>query len=374
VINQGVQSALAGKSVNFASATPSATTAPYKPLATYYQENYATIVSNAQAIAAQKWPNDPDLQDRYVTGITKSLNSTIKAQDESNKADYGAVQAYVYKNSITSAAQLQGSPVADNWTRLQENMPEKAHDLEQKIMKENTKKTAGIGAGFYGLFQKVVNGQITKPSDVSTYVGEPMGITTDGSKILTDVINAAQTPQGHADLSALGNFLTWAQGQISKTDPATGTIDAKGDDNFQKYLALAVPVYFSDLKKGITRQQIFDVKSQHSISALVAQFKPTKNEATADYFKIEPGAGFTEGGQQYEAGSPTSIGVTAGAALGTQAPVAPLDVHDPNAVAQAFLHGKINREQLQGLITNHPEWLANQTGAQPAPSAPLAPQ
>ncbi|MDE2020896.1 MAG: hypothetical protein KGJ13_11220, partial [Patescibacteria group bacterium] len=315
-----------------------------------------------------------DLQDRYVTGITKNLNATIKAQDESNKADYGAVQAYVYKNNITTAAQLQGSPVNDQWTRLQENMPEKAHDLEQKIMKENTKKTAGIGAGFYGLFQKVVNGQITKPSDISSFVGEPMGVTTDGSKILTDVINAAQTPQGHADLSALGNILNWAHGEISKTDPATGTIDAKGDANFQKYLALAVPTYFSDLKKGITRQQIFDVKSQHSITSLVAQFKPTKDEATADYFKIEPGAGFTAGGQQYEAGSPTSVGETAGAALGAQPAVSPLDVHDPNAVAQAFLHGKINREQLQGLITSHPEWLANTTGAPPAPSAPLVTQ
>ncbi|MDE2021275.1 MAG: hypothetical protein KGJ13_13145, partial [Patescibacteria group bacterium] len=85
-----------------------AQTPSYKPLATYYQENYATIVSNAQTVAEQKWPNDPDLQDRYVTGITKNLNATIKAQDESNKADYGAVQAYVYKNNITTAAQLQG--------------------------------------------------------------------------------------------------------------------------------------------------------------------------------------------------------------------------------------------------------------------------
>ena len=365
VINQGVQSALSGKPVNFSTVTPSTATAQYKPLATYYQENYATIVSHAQDVAAQKWPNDPDLQDRYVSGVTKSLNTTIKAQDESNKADYGAVQSYVYKNAVTSASQLQASPVAENWQRLQENMPEKAHDLEQKIMKATTSKTTTIGAGFYGLFQKVVSGEITKPSDVSSYVGDPMGVTTDGDKILTTVINESQTPQGHSQLEALGNVLKWAHGEISKTDPATGTIDSKGDARFQKYLALAVPAYFAGLKKGVTQQQLFDPKGEHSLTSLVAQFKPTAEEKNANAFTIEPGSGFTAGGQHYEAGSATAVSGEVGAALGSQAPAEQLDLHDPNAVAQAFLHGKISRDQLHGLITNHPEWMASQ------PSAPL---
>lgn len=352
--------------------TTQAAGAGYKPLATYYQENYANIVAGAQKYAAQKYPDNPDLQARLVSGITKNMDLTIKAQGETNKADFAAIKGYIYKNNVTSEAQLQGSPVAENWSRLQADDSESAHGAE-KIMAENAKPTkeGGIGTGFYGLLQKVVSGQITKPSDLSTYVGEPSGITTAGDKVLTDVINTAQTPQGRSQLGALANILKWAHGEISKSDPSTGTIDAKGDERFQKYLALAVPTYFADLKNGIPLQDLMDVKGQHSITSLVAQFKASKEEDTANMFSVPEGGGFTSAGVYYgpgEQGAPAGEGV--GTAFGKLPPSAPLDVNDPKAIAQAFAHAKITKEQLMQLIGPHPEWWSANAPQQPQ-SAPL---
>lgn len=362
VINQGVQKSVSGAPVNFTT-NPSATT--FQTKADFYRANLPTLLDNVRARLTQQFPNDPALVEKGVSAAETQVNKLIKQQDDIYAADAHLIQSVVLKNNFTSDDQLNAySPdVKAAWARLQDELPAQARSLE-KIMKENAKSTTGLGNGFSAAVNGIYTGKITSAQQLHDLVGEPNGLTNAGlaeaSKELTD----AQTPQGQGWNAFKTGFFKWAFHQISGTDPSQGRFDPKGDDNFNKFLGVALPIIAQQRAEGKTPNQVGE-----TLEATVEQYALTESDKKGSRYKTfgdSPPPSFSPTGAV--AGSAQDVGQIVGSAAGSETPG--FDLSDPHQAAAAFLHGSIDRGRLAALIAQHPEWA--QASKPALPSAPLS--
>lgn len=364
VINQGVQKSLSGAPVSYSAGTNQAS---FQTRADFYRANLPTLLDNVRARLTKQFPNDPAIVEKGVSAADTQINKLIKQQDDIYAADAHLVQSVVLKNKFTSEDQLNAySPdVKAAWARLQDELPSQAASLE-RVMKENAKGTTGLGSGFADAVNGIYSGKITSAQQLHNLVGEPNGLTNNGlaeaSKELTD----AQTPQGQGWNTFKLGFFKWAYHQISESDPSQGRFDPKGDQDFNKFLAVALPIISQERGEGKTPAQVGEI-----LEKTVEQYVPSAGSATATRYKtFRDGEGpptFSQTGAVV--GSPQDVGQIAGSALSGEAPG--FNLTDPYGAAAAFLHGSIDRTRLSALIAQHPEWA--QASPSSRPSAPLSP-
>jgi len=148
---------------------------------------------------------------------------------------------------------------------------------------------AEFGSGFYDNLSKVYAppsspGAITSADQL--YKAEVAGqITPAGFERLKKEIDAKSTPEGQAALQMKGAMFNTARSQITSTNPTTGIKDARGDQLFTQWSALALANYDSGIKNGKTPAQLLTPDSPDYVGNTIGNFKRSTNQQVADMLK-----------------------------------------------------------------------------------------
>jgi hypothetical protein len=342
-ISQGVQASLAGKHPALAAPAPGKVS--YPSLADYYRANSAQILDDARSKAQGLHPDDPEFVDRVVARVERGINLTISQQQQGYEVSTHVVQqalsgAMTNGTKPISIEQLEATnpQVAAAWENMQINNPYAAMHI-QSVFDANSKGRAiGYGQGFNQLLSRVMapHGDPSRIADVTNMwpmVGdENSALTNTGLETLTKVMSYRGTPQGEADIAQIRHFMQYAHGEISKANPQTRLDDPRGEHDFQRYVALALPFIDQKIKNGEPVGTLFNPKSPDYLGQYVANFKRSSQQMIFDTMNA-----FTP-------------------APPTQTTVDPTSIKTPTELKRAFANGQITLQDGNALAIQRGWW------------------
>lgn len=295
VIQQGVTASLAGKHTNFQAgmsdaAHPSADVmsrgSRYPSVADALSASMDQTLTRARSVAEERFPNDPDAQERVVDGVGRRLNQTISQQHLLYEVDTHSIQALMASdNPPMSEAELEarGPDVQRAWRNVQVNNPYGAMGIE-KMFDANAKGRAiGYGSEFKSYVDRVAGGDINDPSQLWPNVGsgDDASLTNTGVQALTTLLGLKGDSKGAASLAQMKGFIDQAYGNLSYANPATGLNDPKGEAAFGKFMAAALPVMVTAAKSD-SLDKVLSPKSPDYLGHVAATFARTPAQVVAD--------------------------------------------------------------------------------------------
>lgn len=278
--------------------TPGVTGAAVPSLADSYRRDYTKIIDDVRASARQTHKNDPAFEDKMVANTEQKLNTVIRQQELSFKADndlvYRAFNGDMSKgNKPTSVEQLEaiGPDVKQAWANMQTNNPQTASLIENRILTVNS-KPANIeasqqnryGSGFSNLLQNVYspNG-INNVADLYQYTGPHGIITNEGMDVLKKEIESKQTPEGQAVAQAKSRLFERGATVISGGIKSYGFADPKGEKLHNQWLAVAMNDYNRGLATGKTPTQLLNPESPDYVGKSLSLFTRSTAEMMKDH-------------------------------------------------------------------------------------------
>ena len=292
IISNGVHAALGGAAPAQAPQQPT-----YQTRADYYEEHAAEINDHLQAYAQQQAPDNPLVQDKIIRDVQEHMRTTIQAQNQQIAHDGNTVERWAngdFSNGQKPTAMEQmPQQVRDAYQRWEQRKPVEARSLDN-VLKANAKTDIGYGAGFWPLLKQAYTHQITDPTKLYAYTNDPTGITGTGLGALSKEMQGAASPQGAAEAAAKLNFFEQARKLITGTNEEAHVIDPKGDKEFDKFLAQALPAYDAmrkgtDKSPGLPPSEILNPKStQHYLGNLIPQFARDPSKDIAEIYNATP--------------------------------------------------------------------------------------
>lgn len=271
----------------------------FQSRADYYNANYDTIVQNTRADAQRLHPDDPQFEEQSVAHVEQQMRSVMHTQASLNKSNADIVYqalggAFTNGTRPSSLAQLESASPETKAAldSMLTNDPVRYKQVTSPLLTANSGgKASGYGSEFYPMLRRVLapNGDPTRIADphvLTPYVqpGDHAPITNTGFSQISSVLGQRGTPQGEAFAQSFRNFLGVAHTEISGSDPRTGTIDHKGDEQFNKYLGDLMPKINAGLKAGKTPAQLFNPKSPDFVGDSVTNFTRPVNQRVADMY------------------------------------------------------------------------------------------
>lgn len=258
----------------------------YQTYADYLGSHEPELMAQAEAQAEREQPGNAAYSDQLQARVQQHINVAKSQQIAMQTADKHTVYSAIngtFSNGhlLTSTDEILATPQArDAWIRMQADDSYGALAIETKLMTANSKGAAsGYGANFYSMLQS-----ITAPSTDPRYVsdtnkflpyvtpGDHGPLSNTGFSQLNAIMGLRGTPAGETFVEQTRNFLEAAHNQISGSNQRAGVLDAKGDQQFNKFLQTAVPAILAGNKAGKTGAQMFDPKSPDYIGTSIYNF------------------------------------------------------------------------------------------------------
>lgn len=262
--------------------------------------NFASNVEKATTDAAEKWPNNPEWQERYVSHVERGLNLAITQQEMQYDVDVHTVQrALSGPNAPISETEFDPQTKAA-WDNVQANEPYKALGLKN-MLDANAKGKAGtLGAQFYDSLDRATapDGDPNRAKNVSDFwpvvgAGKDAALTNTGANQLSQLMEIRnEGPQGEAFVSQVRTFATNMHGNLSFTSKVSGVQDPKGEARFAGFMAQAIPIMTQAYKQGPQAvADILDPKSKDYLGNIAQHFARPPAERLRDLLSDEPRSG-----------------------------------------------------------------------------------
>jgi len=292
-IQQGVTASLAGKHANLqGSAAPIGSPgSPYPSVADALNAHMDQIVDKAQTDAERLFPNYPDAQERYVSGIERGVNRTISQQRQQYEVDTHVVQSVMAgpKPPISEDELLATSPqVAQAWNSMQINNPYAALSVERMFDANAKGKALTYGTGFKDYLDRVLApstnaDRITNSSQLWPYVGtgSDAPLTNTGVNQLSSLLGERGTPTGEAFASQAKTFIDNMHAELTFSNATLGREDPKGEARFSQFMAQALPILMTANKNG-TLSKVMDPNSPDYLGKVALSFARTPAQIMKD--------------------------------------------------------------------------------------------
>lgn len=217
-------------------------------------------LDTARTTAEQLFPNYPDAQERYVTGVERRLNQTVSQQHQQYEVDSHVVQSVLAgPKPPVSEEELKaaGPQVAAAWSSMQVNNPYGAMSVERMFDANSKGKAQTYGTGFKEYLDRALAPttdatRIANSSQLWPYVGsgEDSPLTNTGVNALSDLLALRQGPQGEAAAAQIKDFMDQAHQNLTYSNPSLGRVDPKGEALFSRFAAQAMPILQNAVKNG----------------------------------------------------------------------------------------------------------------------------
>lgn len=257
----------------------------YPSTADALNANMDQTIQQAQSKAEELFPNYPDAQERYVTGVERRLNQTISQQRQQYEVDTHVVQqAMASDHPPINEQQLMGmSPdVAKSWRSVQVNSPYAAMGIERMFDANSKGKATNLGTNFNSVLNRVLapatdSNRITNVAQLWPLVqpGEDGTLTNTGAQALNDILGRRTGPGGDAQAQQMQNFLKTAHQMISGSTASIA--NPKGEKRYGDFLKQALPQIAQAYKTG-DASKVYDQKGDlyNSITNFMV---PTQTQA-----------------------------------------------------------------------------------------------
>jgi len=268
-------------------------------------------LDSARSYAEKTWPNYPDVQERFVSGVERGLQQTITQNDQQYTVDTHIVQSAVEANKPINEQELaQTSPeVAAAWSRMQTQNPMAAMGVE-RMFDANARGGALVyGSGFKDYLDRVTSpstdpDHISNPAQLYPYVraGADAPLTNSGQAALAGLTKLRGTPQGEAQIAQIKSFADQLHGQLTFSNRVTGVYDTKGEGLYTKAMAQILPTLEQGAKNG-TLGAMLNPNSPDYVGHAALPFMRSQTEVMDDHTKY---AVQTPGGAAYT--TPEALG------------------------------------------------------------------
>jgi hypothetical protein len=249
------------------------------------------LIDKAQAEAERLFPNEPDVQNQFVVTASRRINEQITRQDDMYKVNSHIVQAAMASDHPpTSMSELLAiSPqVAGAFHAMQVESPGAAKTIENmfEVNSHGAAATFGIQSPDYLMRVLAPDGDPSQIKDVAALWASASGkgkdapLTNSGVNALAPLIQLRSTPQGVATLTQFRNFMNFAHGQITATDPRTGAVDKVGDAQYDKFMVDALATFQTELKAGTPSAQMFNPENPHYVGRAMGSYAPGMAETS----------------------------------------------------------------------------------------------
>lgn len=243
----------------------SGATGIFQSKADYLRSHYDDLIGQAGDNAERLHPNNAVFRDSYIARTTTQIHQEITAQEVQDRAHSDFILGKVFdaKHPVTSIDQLDysGDPqIRDAWTQMQAQNPYGAQNIRNRVAVANSRGQATqYGTNYFQLWNKVVSGQITDPSELSSWIdphsGNKSPLTNTGMNQLIETMKGSQTPEQASQNRMIQNFFnTLHNSKIGPSNP-------HGDEMFSNYMQSALPLIAGQHGLGKTDSQLFDPKS-----------------------------------------------------------------------------------------------------------------
>lgn len=280
-----------GKSTSSYVADVESRLSKYPSTADALNASMADTLDKARSQAEQLFPNYPDAQERFVSGVERRLDQTISQQHQQYEVQTHIVQSVMAgPNPPISEDQLMAvSPrVAAAWTSMQFNNPYAALSVERMFDANAKGRDPTYGANFKDYLDRVLapstdTDRIANPSQLWPYVGSGADapVTNTGVNELSNLLQARGTPQGEAFAAQARTFLDNMHAELTYANKAAGSFDPKGEALFNRFAAQALPILETAYKNGSVAK-VLDPKSPDYLGNLAQNFARTPAQIMKD--------------------------------------------------------------------------------------------
>lgn len=182
--------------------------------------------------------------------------------------------------------EMQAALAADHPQTLNYMETRAQHNLD-KASGNTTKDMREYGNGFYDLFNAVhasadSPNRINSITDLQKHVGVNGDLTIAGYDRLSKELQGKNTPDGDSEGIMKKQFFANAKQEISGKDEALGIKDPKGEENYLRFMAQALPAYEAGKGAGKTSTQLLNPDSPDYIGKSISSFKRSLSQQLAD--------------------------------------------------------------------------------------------
>lgn len=330
----------------------------YISKADYYRNNSDQIIQKAGTDYAAQHGDDPVGIEQARNQAEQQINNVIRQQELEVRSQRDGILKYVNGDDqhapITDINQLEG-PNADPqlkslWTNYELSDAFGANTMRHIISQNSRGQAKTYGTDFWKTYSDVMSGKINDPSKLGPLLVNQGGsienspVTNTGFKVLQKQIESMHTPQGQALAAAQLNFFKSIHQEYTASAVAPGFHYAEGEQQFQKFMAEALPKIQSGIAQGKSTGDLFNPQSKDYVGNTI-HVQPPKQADIMKAWRDET---------MRNAINASHIPLNVGA-----------DIKTPDDLVQAWKSGKITKQQAQ-------QFAVKQFGYKPAPQVPVA--
>ncbi len=321
----------------------------------------------------------PEARERALTVINQAVTAAQVAADQTAKARKEASESS-RDGYVTRMMKGDMKGIVDEIANDQNLTPEARQTLwdvaEKHSGSDVEKEAATYGPGFWGAYTSIHapigdSARITDATQIYRRAGPGGDLTLAGAKELAKELSDKQLPGSEAEAEMRKEFLTNARKQITGSNEGLHIVDPKGDEQYLKFLANALPSYDAGRKAGKSAAQLLNPDSADYIGKAIPSFVRPMEQWFADTIHDQPApAASSSGGimsylrpSQWFGGPPTAASAPAAAPAPTTA-FDPRSVRDLPSLISAYRAGSITKAQADQLAIDN-GWAARK----PSPPA-----
>lgn len=249
------------------------------------------LMDQERARAAQLFPNQSDVQERYVNNFERRIDQEISQQHQSYEIAAHTVQAvFAGPHPPISEEQLMAvSPqVAEAAQTVKFNAPYLWAGIENRFNAEAKGRALGYGTGFKDYLDRALapandGSRIQNPMELNNFIGqgEDAALTNTGADQLTSLLALRGTSAGEAFATRVRTFMDDMHAELTFSNPSVGRIDSKGEERYGRFAIQALPILENAQKNG-TLDQVLNPKSPDYLGGVAAHFMRTPAQMMKD--------------------------------------------------------------------------------------------
>lgn len=257
----------------------------YVSKADYFEAHFGELSLNARKELEQRFPDRPDLVEEGVRKTQSQMMDIVHTERQEITANKDIVMSAIdgkFTNGkpLTKVEQLDNIPqVSDVWHKVQRDDPFSPTSFSRLISANSQGRAPTYGTDFWNNLSGVVNGKVTNPNQLMSVIDptdpKHSPLTNTGFKVLNQMLQDQQTPEGKAFQQAEFNWLNGpdVRRAITATGSVPGAYTPDLDKKFDLFLMNVLPKIEEKRGRGVTSGQMFDPKSSEYVGDSLNQFK-----------------------------------------------------------------------------------------------------